>query len=105
MSCPDNLGDCLKFQSSTANTAYPDAGTLIGNILPNVYIAAGIIIFFMVVIGGFTVISNASNQEKAADGKKIVTSAIIGLLVLFASYWIIQIIQVITGVNILDSTL
>jgi len=51
------------------------------------------------------IISNSNNPDKAADGNKIVTSAIIGLVVLFASYWIIQIIQVITGVDILNSTL
>ena len=105
MSCPDNLGDCLKFQTSDANTAYPDAGVLVDNILPNIYVAAGLVIFVMVAIGGFMIVTNAGKPDKAADGNKIITSAIIGLVVLFASYWIIQIIQVITGVNILNSGL
>jgi len=78
---------------------------LINNILPNIYIAGGIIIFFMILIGGFTIIANAGNADKIADGTKTITSAIIGLLVLFASYWIIQIIQVTTGVSILNSNL
>jgi len=78
---------------------------LINNILPNIYIAGGIIIFFMILIGGFTIIANAGNADKIADGTKTITSAIIGLLVFFASYWIIQIIQVTTGVSILNSNL
>lgn len=105
MACPDNLGDCLSFQGTSANQAYPQAGTLIKNILPNIYLAAGIIIFFMIVIGGFTIITNSGNKDKVADGSKTITSAIIGLLVLFGSYWIIQIIQVVTGIPILNSTL
>jgi len=100
-----NLGDKLLFQGDTAQNAYPDAGTLVNNILPNVYIAAGLIIFFMIVIGGFTIVTNSGNQDKVADGSKVITSAIIGLLVLFASYWIIQIIQVVSGVPILNSNL
>lgn len=100
-----NLGDKLSFQGATADSAYPNTGTLIDNILPNIYVAAGIIIFFMIILGGFMIISNSNNPDKATDGNKIVTSAIIGLVVLFASYWIIQIIQVITGVDILNSTL
>lgn len=100
-----NLGDKLLFQGDAAGNAYPTAGTLINNILPNIYIAAGLIIFFMIVFGGFTVISNAGNKDKVKDGSKIITSAIIGLLVLFGSYWIIQIIQVVTGVPILNSNL
>lgn len=102
MSCPENLGDCLDFQGSSATTEYSGAGSLVNNILPNIYIAGGVIIFFMILFGGFTIITNAGNKDKIADGSKTITSAIIGLLVLFGSYWIIQIIQVVTGVNILS---
>lgn len=100
-----NLGDCLIFQGSTATTEYGSTSSLINNILPNVYIAGGLIIFIMIVMGGFTIISNAGNPDKIKDGSKTITSAIMGLLVLFASYWIIQIIQVITGASILNSNL
>ncbi len=100
-----NLGDKLLFQGSSATSEYTGVGNLINNILPNVYIAGGIIIFFMIIFGGFTIISNAGNPDKIKDGTKTITSAIIGLLVLFGSYWIIQIIQVVTGLPILNSTL
>lgn len=96
-----NLGDKLLFQGSGAKSTYTGAGSLINNILPNVYIAGGLIIFFMILFGGFTIISNAGNADKIKDGTKTITSAIMGLLVLFGSYWIIQIIQVVTGVSIL----
>lgn len=101
MACPKDLGDCLKFQGEGANSVYPDSATLINNILPNVYVAAGIIIFVMILAGGFMIISNAGNADKVKDGSKIITSAIIGLLVIFASYWIIQLIQMVTGLKIL----
>lgn len=96
-----NLGDMLDFQGDSASNTYSGAGSLVNNILPNVYIAGGIVIFFMILFGGFTIIANAGNKDKIADGSKTITSAIIGLLVLFGSYWIIQIIQTVTGVNIL----
>lgn len=102
MSCPENLGECLKFQGSNASTEYTGVGSLINNILPNVYIAAGLVIFFMIVLGGFTIIANAGDPHKIQEGGKTITSAIIGLVVLFASYWIIQLIQVISGVSILN---
>lgn len=97
-----NLGDKLLFQGSSARSTYSGPGTLINNILPNVYIAGGVIIFFMILLGGFTIISNAGNKDKVAEGSKTITSAIIGLLVLFGSYWIIQIIQTVTGISILN---
>lgn len=100
-----NLGDKLIFQDSTATLSYTTINTLFNNIVPNIYLAAGLVIFIMIVIGGFTILANSGNQEKISEGGKTITSAIIGLLVLFASYWIIQIIQVLTGIQILNSTL
>lgn len=100
-----DIGQRLKFQNASADTTYSGVGSLLNNILPNVYIVAGLIIFFMLILGGFSIISSASDSHKLEEGKKTITSAIIGLLVLFASYWIIQIIQVVTGVPILNSNL
>lgn len=103
MPCPENLGDCLLLQNdSTVGSEYTGVGSLVNNILPNIYIAGGVVIFFMILAGGFTIISNAGNPDKIKDGTKTITSAIMGLLVLFGSYWIIQIIQVVTGVSILN---
>lgn len=96
-----NLGDKLLFQGDAAGSTYTNAGDLINAILPNVYVAAGVIIFFMFILGGFNVISGASDSHKMEEGKKTITFAIIGLLVVFGSYWIIQIIQIVTGLEIL----
>lgn len=100
-----NLGEKLLLQgNSTVGETYTSTSDLINNILPNIYIAGGLIVFFMIMFGGFTIIANAHDSHKIEEGGKTITFAIIGLLVLFASYWIIQIIQVITGVSILSST-
>lgn len=101
-----DLGDKLLLQNNAKiSSEYSQFSTLFNNIVPNIYIAAGIVIFFMILFGGFTIISNSGNKDKVADGSKTITSAIIGLIVLFASYWIIQIVQVLTGVQITNSGL
>ncbi len=80
-------------------------GGLLSSWLPNVYVVAGIILFFFILMGGFTMIMNAGNTEKTQQGQKVLTSAVVGFVLLFASYWIIQVIQIITGVPILGSEL
>lgn len=101
-----NIGEEFKFQKDAkAIDTFKDFGSLVSQWLPNVYVAAGIVLFFMVLGGGFSMVMNAGNQEKLQQGQKVLTSALIGFAILFGSYWIIQIIQVITGVPILGSGL
>lgn len=71
----------------------------ISQVLPNVYVIAGVILFFLLVGGGLVFIISAGqeNPEGAAKGKQAITAALMGFLIIFASYWIMQIIQVITG--------
>lgn len=82
---------------------YQTFGQLISNILPNIFIAAGLLVFFLILLGGAMIVFNASNPDKQQDGRTIITTAIIGLLVLFGAFWIIQIVQILTGIKILDS--
>jgi len=86
---------------------FPDLGTLISNFLPNIYVLAGIILFLLLIGGGYGIImgSGSGDSNQVGKGQKAVTSAIVGFVLIFASYWIIQIIQVITGMNILESGL
>ena len=77
-------------------------GNIISNILPNIYIFAGVVLFILLIFGGLTVIINAGKDdpEATAKGQKAITAAVIGFLIIFCSYWIIRIIEVVTGVNI-----
>lgn len=98
-----DLGEEFKFQGDIpAATAFPDIGTFVSSLLPNVYVVAGLSLFVFILLGGFTMITNAGNQEKLQQGQKILTSAILGFAILFGSYWVIQIIQVLTGIPILN---
>jgi hypothetical protein len=83
---------------------YSSPGALISIILKNVYIAAGLVFFVLLLFGGFSIILGAGegDPKKSAQGIKAATAAGIGFLVIFASYWIVQIIQIVTGVNILN---
>ena len=86
---------------------YSSASPLINSLLKNSLTIAGIIFLALILIGGLGMIIGAGNNDakKAESSKKTLTSAIIGFVVVFCAYFIIQIIQVLTGAKILNSTL
>ncbi len=99
-----NIGDEFKLggEAIAGKTGYKSLGDFISSVLPNVYIIAGIILFFLIFLGGFGMLTAGGDPEKLAQGGKAVTAAIIGFLLIFASYWIIQIIEVLTGISIFN---
>ena len=86
---------------------FSSIGGFIGSILPNIYIIAGIILFIVFFIAGIYYIANAGKGDQKATeaGQKAITAAIIGLVIIFTSWWIIKIIEIVTGINIFNPNL
>jgi hypothetical protein len=84
---------------------FPGIGQLVSIILSNAVAIAAVIMFLLLIFGGFSIIIAAgrSDPEQAAKGKQAATAAVIGFIIIFASYWIIQIIEITTGLNILTT--
>lgn len=75
---------------------------IIGEILPYLLTFGGLILFAMLLWGGFEMLSGAANPKSQEAGKQRVTTALIGFLLLFSSYWLAQIVQAIFGISILE---
>jgi len=84
------------------NPGLTSFGPLVSAVVRNAFVLAGLISFFLLIFGGFQVIVGAGDPKKAERGKSAITGAVIGLLVVFGSFWIVQLITVITGINILS---
>ena len=76
---------------------------IISTFLPYILSFAGVILLFMLISGGFTMLTAVSNPEVADAGKQRISAALLGFILLFISYWIIQILEIILGINILGS--
>lgn len=83
-------------------TKYIDISQLVSIFLRNSLTLAGVILLGLIIFGGVSYIMAAGDgdQKKAAAAAETLTSALIGFLVIFLSYFIIQIIQIVTGLQI-----
>ena len=101
-----NIGEAFKIgdKGIAETTGCGSIGEFITAILPNVLMASGVLLFFLLIGGGFAIMTGGDNPQQKAQGSKAITSAVIGFILVFAAFWIIQIIQFITGVPIFEGT-
>ena len=54
---------------------------------------AGLIAVLFLIIGGFRYVTSAGNEETAEQAKKIITNAIIGIVIIILSFVIVRVIS------------
>src|SRR3989344_6181316 len=79
----------------TPGSANLKAGEIITKLFPYLYILGGMILFAMLVWGGFEMLTGVTEAKAQEAGKQRITTALIGFLLLFVSYWIVQLIQIV----------
>lgn len=74
-----------------------DSGKFVETLLKSGSGIAGGIAFLLIIVGGFQIVMSAGNPEKLNAGKELVASAIVGLLFIIFSIFLLRMI----GVDIL----
>jgi hypothetical protein len=98
-----NIGSYF-FNGSSNNPLTTNDLTGIGRIvsifLNLAFVLAGLILLFFFILGGIGMISSAgqNDPQKAEQAKKTLTSAVIGFVIVFASYWIVKLIGSLVGI-------
>lgn len=77
-----------------------NVGGIISLILPYLFVIAGLLLLFYLIYGGFHMIIAAGDEKGLAEAKAKITNALLGFLLLFVSYWIVQILEIIFGIKI-----
>jgi hypothetical protein len=91
----------LVIGESTATQDLSTPGRLISRILLFAFPLAGIILFVMLVWAGFEMVMGAASKKSLDAGRQRATAAILGFLLLFASFWIVQLLEILFNVAIL----
>lgn len=85
-------------------TKFGTFGDIVNVIIRNAFVLAGLISFVLLVIGGFGVImgAGAGDTKKLEQGRQTIVGAVVGLIVVVVSYWIVQLIGKLTGLDLLS---
>lgn len=79
----------------------PTLGTIVSAGLKYALIFAGLSMFGMILYGGFHLLVSGGNPEGIKEGTSKIVFGIIGFLIVFATYWLVQLIETIFGLSIL----
>ncbi len=72
---------------------------VINIIVKNLILIAGVILFLILIIGGYGFITSAGNPEKLKSARAKISTGIIGFVLLIVSYLIVKLISVIFGLG------
>lgn len=91
----------LKQYGNDISETLTTPGAIVSRLLDFLLPAAGLILFVMLVWGGFEMLVGSAGKASMDAGRQRVTAAVVGFILLFIAYWIFQIIEIIFGVAIL----
>ncbi len=86
------------------NPPFKNLGQLVSSLLNNIFYLAGFLLIILFLAAGYSFMMAAGKGESNSfeKGKKTLTAALLGFAIIIASYFLVQLIELITGVNILQ---
>lgn len=95
----ENLGS--SFQGAAGLTVQG----MISGFIRLILVIAGLAFFFILVIGGVKWILSGGDKAHTEGARNQITAALVGLVIVFSAWAIIQLINTFFNVNILDLTI
>ena len=84
----------------TGVATFKSLETVFSNILNIAITIAGLVLFIMLLAGGFGYLTSGGDPEKVKKASSTLTNALMGFVLLIASWFILKLISEFTGVDL-----
>ena len=74
-------------------------GDIVGALLPYLFAGAGILLLLYLLYGGISLMLSGGDPKAIQSAKDKITGALVGFIIVFASYWLVQIVGKILGIT------
>lgn len=101
------IGQSYTLGGNGVDSLFPTLGSLVSTLLFNIQTFAFLIIVILLLSAGLGLIIGAGKGDRggAEKARGAITGAVLGFVFVFFSYIIIQLVELITGFNILNAGL
>jgi hypothetical protein len=78
-------------------------GTIISNAITIAYIVAVLLVLFYIIFAAFKWITSGGDKESVAGARKMITAALVGLVILALAFVIMRVVGSILHINIIGN--
>lgn len=81
-------------------TTFTDLGSVVSSVVPMIVSLAGLGAFAFLLFGGVRYMTAGGDEKAIGEAKKILMNSLIGLLIVFVSFWLTRILETVLGLKI-----
>lgn len=74
-------------------------GGIISAVIPYLFGIAGFLLLLYLIFGGFSYMMSGGDPKATESAKQKITNAVIGFVIIFAAYWLVQILGIVLGIT------
>lgn len=74
-------------------------GGVVSSLLLYIFPIAGILVLLYLVLGGIQLMTSLGDPKAVQSAKGKITGALIGFVIIFAAYWVVQIVASVLGIQ------
>lgn len=74
-------------------------GNIVSEFIKYLFPLAGILLLLYLIIGGFGLMTSGGDPKAVQSAKSKITNALIGFVIVFAAYWVVQIVASVLGLG------
>lgn len=94
----EDLGGDAKYGRITQITT----GSLIAGLIYAIFVITAIVFFFLLIMGGIKWLTSGGDEKKVAAARTSITSALVGLTIVFASWAIMTLLGKLLGFDLFN---
>ena len=109
---PSPAVDFNKFQQAIFGTPGPGGspspfadintaslGLIVSELLKYLFPFTGLLLFIYLLIGGFSYLTSGGEPKAMEQAQSKITNAIVGFIIVFVAYWVVQIFEFMFGIS------
>ena len=101
---PPEAGPTINLKPGGAFTVLGNltAGSIVSGSIKLILVVAALLFFFMLVVGGIQWIVSGGDKAGSENARKRITSALVGLAIVFAAWAIVALVKALFNIDILN---